>query len=138
MCELIVFSVQPFVLYSHRFAREKLKERRVKPTVEDVKAKVEEEESYAMYEEPGTAARPLGQWQTVQRVEVKPVDLQLPIVPHEFVYVPAANVAPEPPVKKFKEKVVATLDTVAVGVSNEFKKRKTAVKRNVRQRQDDD
>lgn len=115
-----------------------MKERRVKPTVEEVKAKVKEEESYVTYEEPGTAARPLGQWQTVQTVETKAVDLQLPATKNEFVYVPAANVAPEPPVKKFKEKVVATLDHVAVGVSNEFKKRKTAVKRNVRQRQDDD
>lgn len=99
---------------------------------------MEEEQSYATYEEPGTAARALGQWQTVQTSVAKPVDLQLPAVNHEFVYVPAANVAPEPPVKRFKEKVVATLDDVAVGVSNEFKKRKTAVKRNVRQRQDDE
>lgn len=126
------------ILYSNRFAREKLKERRTKPTVEEVKAKVEEEESYATYEEPGTAARALGQWQTVQTVETKQVDLQLPAVKNEFVYVPAANVAPEPPVKKFKEKVHASLDDVAVGVPNEFKKRKTAVKRNMRQRLDDD
>lgn len=125
-------------MYPNRFAREKLKERRIKPTVEEAKAKVEEEESYAAYEEPGTAARALGQWQTVQTVETKVMDYQLPAVKNEFVYVPAANVAPEPPVKKFKEKVVASLDNVAIGVSNEFKKRKTAVKRNVRQRLDDD
>lgn len=75
----------------------------------------------------------------MQTDDLKPVDLQLPEVKHEFIFVPAANVAPEPPVKKFKEKVVASLDNdVVAGVSNEFKKRKTAVKRNARQRLDDD
>lgn len=71
-------------------------------------------------------------------------DLNLPKVKHEYVYVPAANVVPEPPVRTFKEKVVTTLagdDGTLIGVSNEFRKRKGAAagaKRNARQRLDDD
>lgn len=49
-----------------RYAREKLKERRIKPTVAEVKMKKEEQETYQPYEEPGWSARPLGQWKTVE------------------------------------------------------------------------
>lgn len=106
--------------------------------------------SYAPFEDVGeTEARPLGQWQTVapatESVAPAPVDLQLPHVVQNYVCVPAANVAPEPPVKKFKEKVVTSLApsvgemSTAGSGANEFKKRKgVAAKRNMRQRLDDD
>lgn len=68
------------------------------------------------------------------------VDLELPQVANDFVYVPAANVpVSEPPVKKFKEKTIESLNDGSYSdVSNSFKKRKTTIKRNVRQRLDDD
>lgn len=69
--------------------------------------------------------------------EIKYEDLQLPEVKHEFVYVPAANVVPDAPVKKFKEKTVTSLSD-ASEIPSTFKKRKGAVNRNVRQRIDDD
>lgn len=102
-------------------------------------AKVEEEkEQYKTYEEPGWSAKPLGQWTTVS--ETKHPDLQLPEPTHQYVYVPAAHVEPEPPIKKFKEKTISSLpvDEDGSNTMNTFKKRKTAVKRNVRQRVDDE
>ena len=49
-----------------RYAREKLIERRPKPTKEQVKQEKEEKDSYQLYEEPGTAAKPLGTWKTIE------------------------------------------------------------------------
>lgn len=123
-----------------RYHREKLKERRPKPTPTEI-AKVEEEkEQYKTYEEPGWSAKPLGEWTTVSQREVKPVDLQLPEPSHHYVYVPAAHTEPEPPVKKFKEKTISSLpvDDDGSDTVNTFKKRKTTIKRNVRQRNDDE
>lgn len=63
------------------------------------------------------------------------VDLQLPKQSYEPIYVPAANVEIEPPVKKFKEKTVKSVDGEEPGF---FKKRKIAGgSRNVRKRLDD-
>lgn len=138
--------VQQIVYVLHRYAREKLKARRIKPTAEETKDKEEEQASYAPFEDPDTEARSLGQWQSVPAVAAASaadqpyVDLQLPFVPNDYVYVPAANVEPEAPVKIYKEKVVTSLaaDGASGGV-NEFKKRKgVAAKRNMRQRLDDD
>lgn len=89
------------------------------------------------WEDPETAARPLGKWQVV---ETKPtetyVDLELPSQSFQPVYVPAANQEEqEPPVKRFKEKTVTTVDAEEPGF---FKKRKIAGgSRNVRKRLDD-
>lgn len=137
-----------------RYEREKLKTRRAKPTKEEVAEKAEEQASFAPFVDAETEARPLGQWQTVQPTTndndtaATATDLGLPTVKHEFVYVPAANVVPEPPVKKFKEKVVTSLADIDDGGfgrgstatgGGEFRKRKVvAAKRNVRQRLDDD
>lgn len=100
----------------------------------------EEKEQYKTYEEPGWSAKSIGEWTTVSHNEPKPVDLQLPETSHNYVYVPAANIEPEVPVKKFKEKTINSLpvDDDSSGISNTFKKRKTAIKRNVRQRTDDE
>lgn len=117
-----------------------MKERRPKPTAAEV-AKVEEEkEQYKTYEEPGWSAKPLGAWTTVSQTETKHVDLQLPEPSHQYVYVPAAHVEPEPPIKKFKEKIISSLpvDDESSSTLSTFKKRKTAIKRNVRQRNDDE
>jgi WW domain-binding protein 4 len=51
--------------------------------------------------------------------------------------VPAAAVAPEPPVKKFKEKTVTSLEGECSVPGTFFKKRKIAG-RSARQRNDDD
>lgn len=69
--------------------------------------------------------------------EIKYEDLQLPEVKHEFVYVPAANVVPDAPIKKFKEKTVTSLSD-STDIPSTFKKRKGAVNRSVRQRVDED
>lgn len=66
------------------------------------------------------------------------MDLQLPEQTHEFVYVPGANIPYEPPVKIFKEKTVTLREDVATDVPSSFKKRKNTVKRNARQRVDDE
>lgn len=139
-----IFKYDRFVL--RRYAREKLKARRVKPTAAETKDKEEEQASYAPFEDPDTEARSLGQWQAVPTAsaaaEQPYIDLQLPVVPNDYVYVPAANVEPERPAKIFKEKVVTSLaadGASASGGANEFKKRKgVAAKRNMRQRLDDD
>lgn len=71
--------------------------------------------------------------------EEKPIDFQLPSVRRDFVYVPAAHIKPEAPVKRFKEKTITSLgQNDAIGVPDSFKKRKFAGKRNARQRLDDD
>lgn len=100
----------------------------------------EEKEQYKTYEEPGWSAKPLGEWTSVSEKETKPVDLQLPEPSHQYVYVPAAHVEPESPIRKFKEKTISSLpvDDEASDTPNTFKKRKIAVKRNVRQRNDDE
>ncbi|KAJ6649790.1 WW domain-binding protein 4 [Pseudolycoriella hygida] len=123
-----------------KYYREKLKERRPKPTPSEV-AKVEEEkEQYKTYEEPGWSAKPLGEWTTVTNTEPMPVDLQLPEPTHNYVYVPAAHTEPEPPIKKFKEKTITSLpvDDESAGAFSTFKKRKIAIKRSARQRNDDE
>lgn len=117
-----------------------MKERRPKPTPAEVKKDEEEKDQYKIYEEPGWSAKPLGEWTTVSQTVAKPVDLQLPEPSHQYVYVPAAHTLPEPPIKKFKEKTISSLpvDDEGSNTLNTFKKRKTAIKRNVRQRNDDE
>ncbi|XP_055532566.1 WW domain-binding protein 4 [Wyeomyia smithii] len=94
------------------------------------KQKLEEE---AMLD---AASGPYGRWQTVERRQETPVDLQLPVVP-EPLYVP--SVAPETvPERKFKEKVIDYIPADEKSSLNDgfFKKRKVA--RNARQRLDTD
>lgn len=52
--------------FKFRFAREKMKERRPKRTAQEAKKEAEEKDSYQPFEEPGWAAKPLGQWKTVE------------------------------------------------------------------------
>lgn len=43
-----------------------MKDRRPKRSAQEVKEAEEEKESYQPFEEPGWAAKPLGQWKTVE------------------------------------------------------------------------
>lgn len=105
-----------------RVMREKMKERRAEPLPEPV---------YAPLIPPGPST-PYGQWQKVEKKEVKEVDWQLPPQP-EYQYPVVAEPEPEPAPKEFKEKVVESLGDG----SATFKKRKIS-SRNARQRTDDD
>lgn len=48
-----------------KFKRERLKEKRKQPTTEEVEEEEEKRDNYQTYEEPGTAARAFGAWETV-------------------------------------------------------------------------
>lgn len=48
-----------------KYRREQLKTRKSKPTAEEQQQEKEERDSYETYEEPGTAAKPFGAWQTI-------------------------------------------------------------------------
>lgn len=68
-----------------------------------------------------------------------PVDLELPVTDNYYVAPVVSDVPYEPPVKRFKEKTIETLDPeVASNTSPSFKKRKFAAKGNARKRLDDD
>lgn len=78
--------------------------------------------------------QPLGKWEAVEvKPPPEPVDLELPELPHQFVAI--ATKSEEPPVKKFKEKTITSLDDVGE-VSSVFKKRKFGA-RNIRRTADD-
>lgn len=63
----------------------------------------------------------------------------MPEQTNDYVYVPAAHTEPEPPIKKFKEKTIVKLEIDdGNDIKNTFKKRNVGIKRNVRQRTDDD
>ncbi|XP_047001377.1 WW domain-binding protein 4 [Schistocerca americana] len=120
-----------------RIQREKMKE------IYGRKEKEEAKEKPKMSAPIGPAPRidPYGSWKVIEKKEFKPVDLQLP--EQEFIPIKVPTLTEEPKVK-FKEKTVATGTIVTddddeVSVSG-FKKRKAApgVKRNMRQRLDED
>lgn len=75
---------------------------------------------------------------TSRAEELQPVDLELPEVNNYYIQV-VSEMEPEPPVKKFKEKVVASLgnDEEIAAVPSTFKKRKVP-KGNARKRLDDE
>ncbi|KAL5279133.1 WBP4 family protein [Megaselia abdita] len=125
-----------------RYYRERLKDFR-KPDPEDTpEAKEEKRQFYKTAEEAATPD--IGSWTTVVEKtaeELKPVDLELPEVDNYYVQV-VSEMEPEPPVKKFKEKVIESLandddDEGPSKVSMTFKKRK-APRGNARKRLDDD
>jgi hypothetical protein len=77
----------------------------------------------------------IGKWQTVESEspEREQVDLELPKQKHEFFAVATVQ-SDEPPVKKFKEKIITSLDSDEV--PSVFKKRKIG-NRNIRRTNDD-
>lgn len=82
------------------------------------------------------ASEPLGKWETVEAEPEAPIDLELPRNDDEETYIAITTTSDEPPVKKFKEKVVTKLEDVSE-VPSFFKKRKIG-SRNIRRGNDDD
>lgn len=80
-------------------------------------------------------AQPIGKWEAVEpKQEEEYVDLELP-KQHNY-FQPVATVQPdEPPVKKFKEKTITSIDSDEV--PSTFKKRKFG-NRNIRRANDDE
>jgi WW domain-binding protein 4 len=110
-----------------------------KKSVKGQKAE-EEEDPTASYKTSFDAygAQPIGQWEAVEEqsaaVEAEEIDLELP--KQSVAYYPVATVqTDEPPVKKFKEKTITSLDD-ASEVPSVFKKRKFG-NRNIRRANDD-
>lgn len=112
-----------------RYRREQLK--KYQKRTEEPKTEKEASTSYAgQY-----GGQPYGKWQTVEvKPEKKPVDLELP--KQDIQYVAIATKTEEPPVKKFKEKTITTLEDVGE-VSSVFKKRKFGFGKNIRKATDD-
>ena len=68
-----------------------------------------------------------------------PIDLELPVCNNYYLPPVVSDVPSEPPVKRFKEKTIETLDPeVSSNTSTSFKKRKFAAKGNARKRLEDD
>lgn len=120
-----------------KYKREQLKKFQ-KITQEPKSKKMEEEEEpyrktfTTVFEAYG--AQPVGKWEAVEeQPEQKAVDLELP--KHHVEYYPVASIQlEEPPVKKFKEKTIVSLDSD--DVPSTFKKRKIG-NRNIRRTNDD-
>lgn len=101
-------------------------------------------DQYGVYEE-----TPLGKWETVESVgsaEAETIDLQLPKTNHEYVAVQVGSLEEEPPVKKFKEKTIKSLDNdddafggnSSKGFSGfSFKKKAFGKNRNIRKATDE-
>ncbi|XP_004530275.1 WW domain-binding protein 4 [Ceratitis capitata] len=121
-----------------RYNRERLKLFRKPDTPQEAQRKREEKQAYKTEEE--ASAQTIGEWQVVERKPTPPpVDLELPKI-NNYYMPPVVSEAPaEPPVKRFKEKTIESLDpTFAIDVPTSFKKRKFAAKANQRQRLDVD
>lgn len=79
----------------------------------------------------------IGKWQSVEverEEEEEHIDLELPKQKHEF-YAVATVKTDEPPIKKFKEKTITSIDSD--DVPSVFKKRKFGGNRNIRRTNDD-
>lgn len=82
-------------------------------------------------------AQPVGKWEAVEPVkdEEDEIDLELPRQNNSFL--PVATVqSDEPPVKKFKEKTITSLDTD--DMPSTFNKKRKIGNRNIRRVNDDD
>ncbi|XP_036329519.1 WW domain-binding protein 4-like [Rhagoletis pomonella] len=121
-----------------RYNRERLKMFRKPETPKEAQKRREEKEAYKTQDE--AAAPTIGAWQVVEhKPPPKPVDLELPKVESHYVPPVVSEIPAEPPVKRFKEKTIVSLDpTIAIDVPTSFKKRKFAAKANQRQRLDVD
>lgn len=114
-----------------KMRREQLK--KYKKITAEPKPETEASTSYAgQY-----GGQPYGKWETVvEKPAPKPVDLELPKQNFTYIAVPAASrQSDEPPVKKFKEKTITSLEGVS-DVPSVFKKRKFGT-RNIRKTEDD-
>ncbi|KAM7354323.1 uncharacterized protein ACRADG_006046 [Cochliomyia hominivorax] len=121
-----------------RYNRERLKMFRQPLSKQEQKAEEEKKQSFKTEEEANAPV--IGQWQVVEnKPPPAPVDLELPVTNNYYVAPVVSEVPYEPPVKRFKEKTIETLDPeLAKNTSTSFKKRKFAAKGNARKRLDDD
>ncbi|XP_055839573.1 WW domain-binding protein 4 [Episyrphus balteatus] len=120
-----------------KYNRERLKMYRRKDPIEET-AKEEKRQTFKTEEESKTPE--IGAWVTVEKKpEEKPINWELPVSNNYYVPPVVSEIPYEPPVKRFKEKTIESLDpSVAIGVPTAFKKRKFAAKGNARQRLPDD
>ncbi|XP_065355916.1 WW domain-binding protein 4 [Calliphora vicina] len=121
-----------------RYNRERLKMYRQPATKQEQKAEEERKDGFKTEEQ--AKAPEIGQWQVVENIPAPaPIDLELPVLNNYYVPPVVSEITYEPPVKRFKEKTIETLDPeVASNTSTSFKKRKFAAKGNARKRLDDD
>ncbi|TMW49077.1 hypothetical protein DOY81_005852, partial [Sarcophaga bullata] len=121
-----------------RYNRERLKQFRPPITKQEQKAQEERKEKFKTEEE--AKAPEIGQWQVVEnKPPPAPIDLELPVCNNYYVPPVVSDVQSEPPVKRFKEKTIESLDPeVFSNTSTSFKKRKFAAKGNARKRLEDD
>lgn len=114
-----------------KMRREQLK--KYKKITQEPKREEEATTSYAgQY-----GGQPFGKWETVEyKPPPKPIDLELPKQEFTYIAVPAASRSEEPPVKKFKEKTITSLEGISDDVPSVFKKRKFGA-RNIRKTTDD-
>ncbi|KAH8393967.1 hypothetical protein KR215_011304, partial [Drosophila sulfurigaster] len=123
-----------------RFNRERHAQLYRKP--ESSKEKKQKEEKRLEFKtEEEAATKEIGQWQVVEtKPAAAPIDWELPQTDY-YVAAPVVSALPdsEPPVKRFKEKTITTLDAGASSCSGSstFKKRKFANKGNARKPLDD-
>ncbi|XP_023299784.2 WW domain-binding protein 4 [Lucilia cuprina] len=121
-----------------RYNRERLKMFRPPVSKQEQKAEEERKESFKTEEE--AKAPEIGQWQVVEnKPPAAPIDLELPAINNYYAAPVVSDIPYEPPVKRFKEKTIETLDAeVTNNTSTSFKKRKFAAKGNARKRLDND
>ena len=123
------FSIQNADEHAAKLKREKFKK------VIETKPQDVEEASVATDYEGQFGGQPYGKWQEVVHKPQKQINWELPKqVP---LYIAVTNQEPEPPVKKFKEKTITSLDIAPNSAPGFFKKRKVAGSRNARQRTED-
>ncbi|XP_055916279.1 WW domain-binding protein 4 [Eupeodes corollae] len=120
-----------------KYNRERLKMYRRQDPKEET-AKEEKRQAFKTEEESYTPD--IGAWVTVEKKpEEKPINWELPASNNYYVPPVVSEIPYEPPVKRFKEKTIESLDpSVAIGLPTQFKKRKFAAKGNARQRLADD
>ncbi|KAH8412225.1 hypothetical protein KR009_000542, partial [Drosophila setifemur] len=120
-----------------RVNRERMKSFRKPENPKEKKQKEEKRQAFKTEEE--AATKEIGQWQTVEVIPPEePIDWQLPKM--DTYNAPPVIFAPteaEPPVKRFKEKTIASLDEETASSTPTTFKRKFVKKGNCRQRVED-
>lgn len=123
------FSIKNADEHAAKLKREKFKK------VTELKPQEIEETAVTTDYEGQYGGQPYGKWQEVVHKPQKQVNWELPKqIP---LYIAVTNQEPEPPVKKFKEKTITSLDIAPSSAPGFFKKRKVAGSRNARQRTED-
>ncbi|XP_037927385.1 WW domain-binding protein 4 [Teleopsis dalmanni] len=121
-----------------RYNREKLKKYCKRDGTEETKTSQEIRATYKTQEE--AAAVTIGAWQTVEeKPPPQAIDWELPKSDKLYIAPVVSEIVPEPPVKRFKEKTITSLDDESSDPKTTvFKKRKNFSKGNARKRLEDD